>query len=89
MRREGTSEWFILKYPHIKLEWNIDYALQDKCAHYWPVDNEPMYYGDVQVEIKSELKNQEWVITEIAISKVHDCTIVLECKTCSTCTWIA
>ena len=71
MRREGTCKCFILKYPHIKLEWNIDYALQDKCAHYWPVDNEPMYYGDVQVEIKSELKNQEWVITEIAISKVQ------------------
>ena len=43
--------------------------LQDKCSHYWPVDSEPMFYGDVQVEVLKEVKAQEWVVSEFTLSK--------------------
>ena len=46
--------------------------LQEKCDHYWPVDSEPMFYGDLQVTILNETSCAEWVITEFKLAKVFN-----------------
>ncbi|XP_070577123.1 receptor-type tyrosine-protein phosphatase O-like [Ptychodera flava] len=35
-----------------------------KCDHYWPPDNEPVHYGDIQVNIVSEEMFAEWTLKE-------------------------
>ncbi len=45
-------------------------SLQEKCDHYWPVDSEPMFYGDLQVTILNETRSHEWVLTEFKLAKV-------------------
>ena len=45
-------------------------GLQDKCNHYWPVDTKPMYYGDLKVEVLSESKSTDWVVTKLEVSMV-------------------
>ena len=43
---------------------------QEKCDHYWPVDSEPMFYGDLQVQILNETKCPTWIVTEFTIAMV-------------------
>ncbi|XP_062850734.1 receptor-type tyrosine-protein phosphatase beta [Trichomycterus rosablanca] len=38
-----------------------------KCDQYWPMDREPMYYGDLMVHMLSESVLPEWTIREIKI----------------------
>ncbi|XP_078000498.1 receptor-type tyrosine-protein phosphatase beta-like [Glandiceps talaboti] len=38
-----------------------------KCDHYWPFDNEPVYYGDVMVFIEKEQVNDDWTIRDLMI----------------------
>ncbi len=47
--------------------------LQDKCSHYWPLDTEPMFYGDLQVKIVGEVHDaqQEYNITYLELSQVR------------------
>ncbi|KAK5866709.1 hypothetical protein PBY51_011269 [Eleginops maclovinus] len=35
-----------------------------KCDHYWPLDHEPLYYGDLIVRMLSESVLPEWTIRE-------------------------
>ena len=37
-------------------------SLQEKCAQYWPTDNEARYYGDLQVTMKSEFTLDSYTI---------------------------
>ncbi|XP_051544635.1 LOW QUALITY PROTEIN: receptor-type tyrosine-protein phosphatase beta-like [Myxocyprinus asiaticus] len=39
-----------------------------KCDHYWPFDSEPVYYGDVVVQMLSEKILPEWTIRDFKIS---------------------
>ncbi|XP_073703352.1 receptor-type tyrosine-protein phosphatase beta [Garra rufa] len=39
-----------------------------KCDRYWPIDNEPLYYGDVVVQLLSEKILPEWTIRDFRIS---------------------
>uniref|UniRef100_A0A671JZS2 protein-tyrosine-phosphatase n=1 Tax=Sinocyclocheilus anshuiensis TaxID=1608454 RepID=A0A671JZS2_9TELE len=39
-----------------------------KCDRYWPTDSEPLYYGDVVVQLQSEKILQEWTIRDFKIS---------------------
>uniref|UniRef100_A0A8C7KFF9 protein-tyrosine-phosphatase n=1 Tax=Oncorhynchus kisutch TaxID=8019 RepID=A0A8C7KFF9_ONCKI len=39
-----------------------------KCDHYWPADREPLYYGDLVVQMLSESVLAEWTIREFKIS---------------------
>uniref|UniRef100_A0A9J8AXI2 protein-tyrosine-phosphatase n=1 Tax=Cyprinus carpio carpio TaxID=630221 RepID=A0A9J8AXI2_CYPCA len=39
-----------------------------KCDRYWPVDSEPLYYGDVVVQLLSEKILPEWTIRDFKIS---------------------
>ncbi|KAL0967234.1 hypothetical protein UPYG_G00249540 [Umbra pygmaea] len=39
-----------------------------KCDQYWPADREPLYYGDLVVQILSESVLPEWTIREFKIS---------------------
>ncbi|XP_056097084.1 receptor-type tyrosine-protein phosphatase beta-like, partial [Rhinichthys klamathensis goyatoka] len=38
-----------------------------KCDHYWPFDQEPLYYGDLIVQMQSESVLPEWTIREFKI----------------------
>ena len=57
---------------------NNDYCptcFQEKCDHYWPYDSEPMYYGDLQVQITGETKDvqnpeMEYIMSDLQISQV-------------------
>ncbi|XP_036432937.1 receptor-type tyrosine-protein phosphatase beta [Colossoma macropomum] len=39
-----------------------------KCDQYWPMDKEPLYYGDLVVHMLSESVLSEWTIREFKIS---------------------
>ncbi|XP_066266071.1 receptor-type tyrosine-protein phosphatase beta-like isoform X2 [Branchiostoma lanceolatum] len=38
-----------------------------KCDHYWPYDNEPVYYGDIIVHMVSESVLPEWTIRDFTL----------------------
>uniref|UniRef100_A0A8C8DH62 protein-tyrosine-phosphatase n=1 Tax=Oryzias sinensis TaxID=183150 RepID=A0A8C8DH62_9TELE len=38
-----------------------------KCDHYWPFDQDPLYYGDLIVQMLSESVLSEWTIREFRI----------------------
>ncbi|XP_030622900.1 receptor-type tyrosine-protein phosphatase beta [Chanos chanos] len=38
-----------------------------KCDHYWPFDQDPLYYGDLIVQMQSESVLPEWTIREFKI----------------------
>ncbi|XP_067349544.1 receptor-type tyrosine-protein phosphatase beta-like isoform X3 [Channa argus] len=38
-----------------------------KCDHYWPFDQDPLYYGDLIVKMLSESVLPEWTIREFTI----------------------
>ncbi|XP_061578272.1 receptor-type tyrosine-protein phosphatase beta-like isoform X2 [Cololabis saira] len=38
-----------------------------KCDHYWPLDQDPLYYGDMIVQMLSESVLPEWTIREFRI----------------------
>ncbi|XP_070535370.1 receptor-type tyrosine-protein phosphatase beta-like isoform X4 [Ptychodera flava] len=38
-----------------------------KCDHYWPFDNEPVYYGDILVNIVDEKVLPEWTVRDFNI----------------------
>uniref|UniRef100_A0A3B3QLF1 protein-tyrosine-phosphatase n=1 Tax=Paramormyrops kingsleyae TaxID=1676925 RepID=A0A3B3QLF1_9TELE len=38
-----------------------------KCDHYWPFDQDPLYYGDLVVQMQSESVLSEWTIREFQI----------------------
>ncbi|KAM6937933.1 receptor-type tyrosine-protein phosphatase beta [Xenentodon cancila] len=38
-----------------------------KCDHYWPLDQDPLYYGDLIVQMLSESVLPEWTIREFRI----------------------
>nr|XP_033491257.1 receptor-type tyrosine-protein phosphatase beta-like isoform X2 [Epinephelus lanceolatus] len=38
-----------------------------KCDHYWPFDHDPLYYGDLIVQMLSESVLPEWTIREFSI----------------------
>lgn len=42
-------------------------AMQVKCDQYWPLDREPLYYGDLVVHMLSESVLPEWTIREFKI----------------------
>jgi protein tyrosine phosphatase len=40
-----------------------------KCDHYWPVDAEPVVYGDLQVAVVKETTNDEvWTVRDINVN---------------------
>lgn len=41
-----------------------------KCDHYWPFDQDPLYYGDLIVQMLSESVLPEWTIREFSICSV-------------------
>uniref|UniRef100_A0A4W6D1H1 protein-tyrosine-phosphatase n=1 Tax=Lates calcarifer TaxID=8187 RepID=A0A4W6D1H1_LATCA len=41
-----------------------------KCDQYWPADREPLYYGDLVIQMLSESVLPEWTIREFRITSV-------------------
>lgn len=44
-----------------------------KCDQYWPVDREPLYYGDLVIQMTSESVLPEWTIREFRITSERSC----------------
>ncbi|KAJ8249735.1 hypothetical protein COCON_G00229510 [Conger conger] len=44
-----------------------DFWKMVKCDHYWPFDQDPLYYGDLIVQMVSESELPEWTIREFKI----------------------
>ncbi|XP_019637967.1 PREDICTED: receptor-type tyrosine-protein phosphatase eta-like [Branchiostoma belcheri] len=38
-----------------------------KCDHYWPYDNEPVYYGDIIVHMVNESVLPEWTVRDFTL----------------------
>ncbi|XP_056280554.1 receptor-type tyrosine-protein phosphatase beta isoform X2 [Pseudoliparis swirei] len=45
-----------------------------KCDQYWPADREPLYYGDLVVQMLSESVLPEWTIREFKITSERGCS---------------
>uniref|UniRef100_A0A3Q3W1C4 protein-tyrosine-phosphatase n=1 Tax=Mola mola TaxID=94237 RepID=A0A3Q3W1C4_MOLML len=45
-----------------------------KCDQYWPADREPLYYGDLVIQMLSESILPEWTIREFKITTESSCT---------------
>jgi len=45
-------------------------VLKIKCDQYWPAGSEPLFYGDLQVNILNEYISSDWHIREMHISLV-------------------
>lgn len=45
-------------------------CFQVKCDQYWPADREPLYYGDLVIQMLSESVLPEWTIREFKITSV-------------------
>lgn len=45
-----------------------------KCDQYWPADREPLYYGDLVIQILSESVLPEWTIREFKITSESGCS---------------
>ena len=44
--------------------------LQEKCHQYWPIDSEPVYYGDLKVVALNNTKCPNWIVSEFEVSEV-------------------
>ncbi|XP_069575306.1 LOW QUALITY PROTEIN: receptor-type tyrosine-protein phosphatase beta [Brachyistius frenatus] len=44
-----------------------------KCDQYWPADREPLYYGDLVIQMLSESVLPEWTIREFKITSESSC----------------
>lgn len=49
---------------------------REKCDRYWPLDKQPVIYGDIQVTLLSECPYQDWTITELKVSRDDTSRIV-------------
>ncbi|XP_054883636.1 receptor-type tyrosine-protein phosphatase beta-like isoform X2 [Poeciliopsis prolifica] len=47
-----------------------------KCDHYWPFDQDPLYYGDLIVQMLSESVLPEWTIREFRICSEQQLSFV-------------
>lgn len=45
-----------------------------KCDQYWPADREPLYYGDLVIQMLSESVLPEWTIREFRITSESGCS---------------
>uniref|UniRef100_A0A3P8P794 protein-tyrosine-phosphatase n=1 Tax=Astatotilapia calliptera TaxID=8154 RepID=A0A3P8P794_ASTCA len=45
-----------------------------KCDQYWPADREPLYYGDLVIQMLSESVLPEWTIREFKITSESNCS---------------
>lgn len=43
---------------------------REKCDHYWPYDQQPVFYGDIQVTILNESQYSDWTISEFKVMRV-------------------
>lgn len=49
---------------------------KEKCVQYWPSDNQPVIYGDIQVIVLSECQYSDWTMTEMKVSRNDTSRIV-------------
>lgn len=45
-----------------------------KCDQYWPADREPLYYGDLVIQMLSESVLPEWTIREFRVTSESSCS---------------
>ncbi|KAM6895658.1 receptor-type tyrosine-protein phosphatase beta [Xenentodon cancila] len=61
-----------------QLQADSNYLLSEefevKCDQYWPTDREPLYYGDLVIQMLSESVLPEWTIREFKITSESSCS---------------
>lgn len=45
---------------------------REKCDQYWPTDTDPIYYGDIKVQLLNSSDYLDWVITEFTIKRGNE-----------------
>ncbi|KAG4079096.1 hypothetical protein HA402_001067 [Bradysia odoriphaga] len=49
---------------------------REKCDQYWPTDNNPVYYGDIKVQLLTYSELVDWEITEFSICRGSEQRII-------------
>lgn len=49
---------------------------REKCDQYWPTDNNPVYYGDIKVQLLTYSECVDWEITEFSICRGSEQRII-------------
>lgn len=66
----GLSQSCPLVTRSMKIQNQFFLCVQVKCDHYWPFDQDPLYYGDLIIQMLSESVLPEWTIREFSICSV-------------------
>ncbi|XP_055303935.1 tyrosine-protein phosphatase 10D-like isoform X5 [Sitodiplosis mosellana] len=45
---------------------------REKCDQYWPLDTDPLYYGDIRVQMLNNSHYPDWIITELLVSRGNE-----------------
>lgn len=65
MKSTVDDFWRMIWEQHIStivMVTNLQERGREKCAEYWPTDEEPLFYGDLQVQMKSESQLNYYII---------------------------
>lgn len=45
---------------------------REKCDQYWPLDTDPLYYGDIKVQMLNNSHYPDWIITELMVCRGNE-----------------
>jgi protein tyrosine phosphatase len=71
MRSTVDDFWLMIwqqKVSMIVMVTNLSERGREKCEQYWPEDNEPLCYGNINVLLKSELLQDFYVVRVLEVS---------------------
>lgn len=49
---------------------------REKCDQYWPTDTDPLYYGDINVQMLNSTQFSDWITTEFMVCRGNEQRII-------------
>lgn len=49
---------------------------REKCDQYWPTDTDPLYYGDINVQMLNSSQFSDWTTTEFMVCRGSEQRII-------------